>query len=104
MGVEQERKGEISTEVAKPKEAMPPLYKIILHNYDYTPMLFVIELLKNFFFMNHEQAVDIMLEVHYRGKGDCGVFVKDIAETKVAQINQYARAHDYPLLCTLEEA
>lgn len=87
---------------AKPSLKRPPLYKVILLNDDYTPMEFVVEVLEMFFRMNREQATQVMLTVHTQGKGVCGVYTKDIAETKAAQVNQYARDHQHPLLCEIE--
>jgi ATP-dependent Clp protease adaptor protein ClpS len=91
-------------EEAKPRLKRPPLYKVVLLNDDYTPMEFVVEILQTFFRMNRSQATQIMLHVHTRGKGVCGVFIYEIAETKAAQVNDYSRKHQHPLLCTLEEA
>ncbi|HHC72244.1 MAG TPA: ATP-dependent Clp protease adapter ClpS [Thiotrichales bacterium] len=82
----------------------PPLYKVVLHNDDYTPMDFVVEVLERFFAMNREKATQIMLHVHTRGKGVCGVYPRDIAETKVMQVNEYSRRHEHPLLCAMEAA
>jgi len=73
-----------------------------LNNDDYTPMDFVIEVLIRFFRMNNERATDTMLQVHYKGKAVCGVYSAEIAETKVVQVNQYARENQHPLLCTME--
>ncbi len=87
---------------AKPKLKRPPMYKVILLNDDYTPMEFVIHILESFFGMDRERATHIMLNVHTQGKGLCGIFTRDIAETKVVQVNDYSRQHDHPLLCTLE--
>ncbi|MGH8322000.1 MAG: ATP-dependent Clp protease adapter ClpS [Gammaproteobacteria bacterium] len=91
-------------EEAKPRLKKPPLYKVVLLNDDYTPMEFVVEILQTFFRMDRTQATQIMLHVHTRGKGVCGVFTYEIAETKAAQVNDYSRKHQHPLLCTLEEA
>ena len=86
-------------------ELMPPsMYKVILNNDDYTPMDFVIEVLQLFFKKTEEQATDIMLAIHHQGKGICGIFPFGIAETKVAQVNQFARQNQHPLLCSLEKA
>ncbi|MCL1048852.1 ATP-dependent Clp protease adapter ClpS [Shewanella abyssi] len=82
----------------------PSLYKVILNNDDYTPMDFVIEILQLFFRKDEVQATEIMLAIHHQGKGICGVFPFGIAETKVAQVNQFARQNEHPLLCSLEEA
>jgi ATP-dependent Clp protease adaptor protein ClpS len=85
-----------------PKLKKPPLYRVFLKNDDYTPMDFVVEVLRYFFSMSEEQATLIMLQVHTQGKGTCGVFTRDIAETKVDQVNGFARRNDYPLLCLME--
>lgn len=90
-------------EEAKPRLKKPPLYKVVLLNDDYTPMEFVVEVLQVFFRMDRPKATQIMLHVHMRGKGVCGVFTHEIAETKAAQVNDYSREHQHPLLCTLEE-
>lgn len=87
---------------AKPALKKPPLFKVVLLNDDYTPMEFVVEVLETFFLMNREQATQVMLTVHTRGKGVCGIYTRDIAETKAAQVNQYAREHQHPLLCEIE--
>ncbi len=80
----------------------PSMYKVVLNNDDYTPMDFVVEVLQKFFRLNIEQATEIMLSVHYQGKGICGIYTAEIAETKVEQVNQYAKHHEHPLLCTME--
>lgn len=82
----------------------PPMYKVVLNNDDYTPMDFVVEILQKFFRMNLEQATEVMLAVHYQGKGVCGIYTAEIAETKVAQVNEYAREYQHPLLCSMEQA
>lgn len=89
---------------AKPEIKQPPLYKVVLLNDDYTPMDFVVRILEDFFRMNREKATQIMLHVHTRGRGVCGIYTHDIAETKVAQVNEFSRRHQHPLLCTMEEA
>lgn len=94
----------LALEESKPKLKRPPLYKVILLNDDYTPMEFVVQVLEVFFAMNREKATQIMLHVHTRGMGVCGVFTREIAETKVVQVNDYSRTHQHPLLCTMEEA
>lgn len=92
--------GELTRQRAEP----PPRYKVILHNDDYTPMDFVIDVLSRFFNMQYEQATEIMLKVHYEGRAVCGTFTAEIAETKVQQVSQYAKDHQHPLLCTMERA
>ena len=94
----------LAVQEAKPKLKRPPMYKVVLLNDDYTPMEFVVRVLETFFQMGREMATQIMLHVHTRGKGVCGVFTREIAETKVAQVNEFSRSHQHPLLCTLEEA
>jgi ATP-dependent Clp protease adaptor protein ClpS len=89
---------------AEPAVKVPPLYRVLLINDDYTPMEFVVEILERFFGMDRPNATRVMLEVHMRGKGICGVFTFEIAETKVSQVTSYSREHQHPLLCTLEEA
>ncbi len=91
-------------EEARPATKRPSLYKVILLNDDYTPMEFVVEVLEQFFGLDRGKATRVMLEVHTRGKGVCGVFTYDIAETKVALVNGYSRQHQHPLLCAMEEA
>ena len=86
----------------KPKLEKPPLYKVVLINDDYTPMDFVVEVLCSFFSMNVEGATQIMLKVHTERKGVCGVFGKDVAESKAVQVNEYARDCEQPLLCSVE--
>ena len=92
----------LATAEAKPELKRPPMYKVLLLNDDYTPMEFVVEVLESFFRMNREQATHVMLTVHTQGKGVCGIFTRDIAETKAAQVNQYARESEHPLLCEVE--
>ncbi|SFM89607.1 ATP-dependent Clp protease adaptor protein ClpS [Izhakiella capsodis] len=82
----------------------PSMYKVILNNDDYTPMEFVIDVLQKFFSYDVERATQLMLTVHYQGKAICGVFTAEVAETKVAHVNKYARENAHPLLCTLEKA
>jgi ATP-dependent Clp protease adaptor protein ClpS len=82
----------------------PSLFKVILHNDDYTPMEFVVDVLTRFFGKTHEQATEIMLTVHHKGMAVCGVYPHEIAETKVAMVTETAREHEYPLQCTLERA
>ena len=91
-----------ATTTEKPKLKRPPLYKVILINDDYTPMDFVVDILRSFFNMNVEKATQIMLKVHTEGKGVCGVYSKDVAETKANQVNDYSRECEQPLLCSVE--
>jgi len=91
-------------EEAAPETKQPPLYSVVLLNDDYTPMEFVVDVLERFFRMDRETATRVMLEVHMKGKGICGVFTFEIAETKVAQVMTYSRDNQHPLMCTLEQA
>ena len=85
-----------------PPELKRPMYAVVLLNDDYTPMEFVIEILQQYFAMNLDQATQVMLTVHYEGKGVAGVYPRDIAETKANQVNNYARSQGHPLLCQIE--
>jgi len=89
---------------AKPETKEPALYKVVLLNDDYTPMEFVVTLLEKLFGMDREKATRVMLLVHTHGKGVCGIFTYEVAETKVAQVNEYSRRHQHPLMCSLEKA
>ena len=91
------------TEEAEPRLKRPPLFRVILLNDDYTPMEFVVDVLEHIFGMDRTTATRVMLEVHTRGKGVCGVFTFEIAETKVAQVTTYSQQNQHPLLCTMEE-
>ena len=103
-----ERGGEsdhgLAVEEARPKLKKPPLYRVVLINDDYTPMEFVVEVLESIFSMERNKATRVMLEVHTKGKGVCGVFTYEIAETKVAQVTSIAQQQQHPLLCTMEES
>jgi len=101
---DRESDGGLAVQVAKPKLKKPPLFKVVLVNDDYTPMEFVVEVLQVFFTLDQEKATRVMLHVHTKGKGVCGVYTREIAETKVAQVNQYSQEHKHPLLCEMEEA
>lgn len=92
----------VATKASDPKLKRPPLYKVIILNDDYTPMDFVVDVLEHFFSMTTEQATRIMLQVHTEGRGICGVYSKDVAETKAAQVNEYAKQSEHPLLCEIE--
>ncbi|MCB1646840.1 MAG: ATP-dependent Clp protease adapter ClpS [Pseudomonadales bacterium] len=89
-------------ERVRPALKRPPMYKVVLLNDDYTPMEFVVEVLQIFFGMNREKATQIMLAVHTTGKGTCGIYTRDIAETKSAQVNQYAQDNHHPLVSDIE--
>jgi ATP-dependent Clp protease adaptor protein ClpS len=86
----------------KPAFNEPRKYRVVLLNDDYTPMDFVVEVLKYFFHLQEESAVQIMLQVHFQGRGVCGIFTRDVAETKVLLVNEYARSNQHPLLCSME--
>lgn len=90
-------------EEAAPKLKRPPQYQVLLLNDDYTPMEFVVEVLEKVFSMDRVLATRVMLEVHTKGRGVCGVYTYEIAETKVAQVTSFARQQQHPLLCTMEE-
>ncbi|HYN77778.1 MAG TPA: ATP-dependent Clp protease adapter ClpS [Lamprocystis sp. (in: g-proteobacteria)] len=94
----------LAVQEARPKLRRPPLFKVLILNDDYTPMEFVVQVLETFFAMNRDKATQIMLHVHTRGAGVCGVYTREIAETKVLQVNDYSRTHQHPLMCTMEEA
>ena len=94
--------GDLAVAPAKPKLKRPPLYRVILLNDDYTPMEFVVYVLEQFFSMGREKATQVMLAVHTQGKGVCGIYPQDIAETKASQVNQSARDSGHPLLCEVE--
>ena len=99
---EENSDGSLALQESKPELKRPPLFKVVLINDDYTPMEFVVEVLEVYFRMNREQATHVMLTVHTQGKGVCGIFTRDIAETKAAEVNQYARENEHPLLCEIE--
>ena len=109
-GNDPEREGDaefdrgLAVQEERPEVKKPPLYKVFLINDDFTPMGFVEYVLQKFFAMSDETATRVMLSVHTQGRGVCGVFTKDIAETKVVQVNEFSRHHQHPLMCTMEEA
>ncbi len=80
----------------------PPMYRVLLLNDDYTPMDFVVGVLQQVFLLTREQATQVMLQVHRTGVGTCGVFTKEVADTKVLQVQELAEAHQHPLQCTME--
>jgi ATP-dependent Clp protease adaptor protein ClpS len=94
--------GEVTVQEAQPKVKAPPKYAVILHNDDYTPMEFVVEILMKFFHKNQVEAEKIMLQVHHQGSGVAGIYPHDIAETKVALVNDYSRQMRHPLKCSME--
>ena len=105
-GVNNDRENERQTGLLlkpRPKTKKPSMYKVLLLNDDYTPMEFVVHILERFFSKNRQEATDIMLHVHRRGVGICGIFTYEVAETKVAQVMDFARANEQPLQCTMEK-
>ena len=90
-------------EAQRTQLAPPPLYTVLLLNDDFTPMDFVVLVLQKFFSMDRERATQIMLKVHVEGRGKCGVYPRDIAATKVEQVSTFAREHQHPLACVMEE-
>ncbi len=94
----------LAVEEDKPKLKPPKQYKVIVNNDDYTPMEFVVQVLMMYFSMDDAKATRVMMSVHTKGKGICGIFSHEIAETKVDQVNEYSRLNQHPLMCTMEEA
>ena len=90
-------------ETRKARVKPPPMFKVIVLNDDYTPMEFVVMVLQKFFSMSREKATQVMLKVHREGMGVCGLYPKDIATTKVEQVASYAKKHQHPLQCVMEE-
>ena len=105
MADEQEHRGDegLALKEARPELKQPSMYKVVLLNDDYTPMEFVVTLLEKLFGLDREKATRIMLQVHTHGKGVCGIYTYEIAETKVAQVSEYSQRHQHPLLCEMEE-
>lgn len=102
--VNKEREEGVAIQKSRPELKPPPRYKVLLLNDDFTPMEFVVQVLETFFHLNREKATQIMLHVHTRGVGVCGIYARDVAETKVAQVMDFARRHQHPLMCTMDEA
>ena len=98
-----QHKNDSVLEAKKAKVKLPPMYKVLLLNDDYTPMEFVVLVLQKFFGMSRERATQVMLKVHREGMGVCGVYPRDVASTKVQQVAGYARKHQHPLQCVMEE-
>jgi ATP-dependent Clp protease adaptor protein ClpS len=90
-------------EAKRSKTKPPPMFKVMILNDDYTPMEFVVIVLQKFFALTREKATQIMLKVHREGMGVCGVYSKDVAATKVDQVRSYAKQHQHPLQCMMEE-
>ncbi|WP_374013946.1 ATP-dependent Clp protease adapter ClpS [Pseudoxanthomonas koreensis] len=101
---EHEHEHGILVDPGRPAVAPPPMYQVVLLNDDYTPMDFVVAVLQQFFNLDLERATQIMVHVHTRGRGVCGVFTREVAESKVAQVNEFSRMNQHPLLCTMEKA
>lgn len=93
----------LAIKTQKSRTAPPPMYKVLLLNDDFTPMDFVVVVLQKFFSLSREQATVVMLQVHNQGRGVCGVYPKDVAATKTDQVNTFARQHQHPLVCVMEE-
>lgn len=99
-----EEGGGVAVAESRPEVRTPPMYRVLLMNDDFTPMDFVVHILQKFFSKPIEEATKIMLEVHHKGAGTCGVFTHEIAETKVHLVNTYAKQNRFPLKCTMEKA
>lgn len=93
---------ELAVLEAKPQLKQPTLYQVVMHNDDFTPMEFVVAVLEVFFNMDRVKATQVMYDIHMTGKAVCGLFSKDVAETKVDQVMEYARRHEHPLRCNVE--
>jgi len=96
--------GDLAVKESDPILKRPPMYQVVMLNDDYTPMEFVVEVLERFFSMGREKATRIMLAVHTQGRAVCGVYSRDVAESKAMQVNRYARENQHPLLCEIEAA
>ncbi len=93
---------DVQVEEARPQLKEPAMFQIWMHNDDFTPMEFVVIVLEAFFNMDRVKATNVMYEVHTSGRAICGIYSKDVAETKVDQVMEYARKHEHPLLCSIE--
>jgi ATP-dependent Clp protease adaptor protein ClpS len=104
MAQDPHREGEdgVAVEEGETELSPPPMYRVFLINDDYTPMDFVVDVLERFFHMARERAIQVMLQVHNDGEGECGVYPRDIAESQVARVNRHARSHQHPLMCSLQ--
>ena len=96
--------GDLAVQETRPELAPPPRYKVVIMNDDYTPMDFVVEVLESFFNMDREKATRVMLTIHTEGQATCGIYTRDVAETKAAQVVDYAQQCQHPLLCRVEQA
>ena len=99
---EHEDDDNLAVQTGKPELKPPPRYQVVMLNDDYTPMDFVVHVLENFFTLDREAATRVMLRVHTEGRAVCGVYSRDIAETKAAQVNEYSRECQHPLMCQIE--
>ena len=102
--VERRESFDLAVEEERPKLKPPSLYRVVLINDDFTPMEFVVDVLESIFGMERTRATQVMLAVHTEGKGVCGMFSYEIAETKVAQVTRMANQHQHPLMCIMEES
>lgn len=96
--------GDLAVQETRPQLAPPPRYKVVIMNDDYTPMDFVVEILESFFSMDREKATRVMLTIHTEGQATVGIYSRDVAETKAAQVVDYAQQNQHPLLCRVEPA
>ena len=92
----------VAVATIEPKLKKPPLYRVVIFNDDYTPMEFVVYVLQTFFGIDKDKATQIMLAIHTHGKGVCGIFTKEVAETKSVQVNNFARENEHPLISEIE--
>lgn len=95
--------GDVAVQETRPELAPPPMYKVVIMNDDYTPMDFVVEILESFFNMDREKATRVMLVIHTEGQATVGIYTRDVAETKAAQVVDYAQQNQHPLLCRVEQ-
>ena len=100
--IDHEDDGSVVVEESRPKLKRPSMYRVILLNDDYTPMEFVVFVLERYFRMDTQKATKVMLDVHTEGRGICGIYTRDVAETKVGQVNDFAKKNEHPLKCTME--
>lgn len=101
---EREHEGDLVVQETRPELAPPPMYKVVIMNDDYTPMDFVVEVLEGFFNMSREKATRIMIAIHTEGQATAGIYTRDVAETKTAQVIDYAQQNQHPLLCRVEQS
>ncbi|MCZ2723215.1 ATP-dependent Clp protease adapter ClpS [Marinomonas sp. 15G1-11] len=105
LGLDDDQQGHSIMTISEEETQLKPpsMYQVVLFNDDYTPMDFVVFVLQRFFSLDAEKAKQVMLEVHTKGKGICGVFTFDVAETKVAMVQQFAQQNEHPLMCDLQQ-